>query len=152
VVVTCFDPLRVYVYNDGLVRFATEKYSTDEKTLKKRCMHLTNYSVNSKKEKFSINMEEEEDGVGSKWSIGALQAWFKEQDMDWAPVWKQVCDIVVKTMISVEPNVNSLSKMHVPHRNICYEVYGFDVVLDSELRAWLLEVRTITKRTDNRTA
>jgi tubulin polyglutamylase TTLL4 len=27
VLVSCYDPLRVYMYNDGLVRFATEKYT-----------------------------------------------------------------------------------------------------------------------------
>ena len=46
VLVTSFDPLRVYVYKDGLVRFATEKYSNNPKNLKKRYMHLTNYSIN----------------------------------------------------------------------------------------------------------
>ena len=33
VLVTSFNPLRIYMYNDGLVRFATEKYSTDPRKL-----------------------------------------------------------------------------------------------------------------------
>lgn len=90
VVVTCFDPLRVYVYPDGLARFATEKYSSSESTLRKRCMHLTNYSINSKKSQFELNMDKEEDGVGSKWSLAALQTWFRNNNLDWAPVWQQV--------------------------------------------------------------
>jgi tubulin polyglutamylase TTLL4 len=34
VLVTSYDPLRVYVYKDGLVRFATQKYSNNPKSLK----------------------------------------------------------------------------------------------------------------------
>ena len=26
IVVTCYDPLRIYIYREGLVRFASEKY------------------------------------------------------------------------------------------------------------------------------
>lgn len=50
VTVTCFNPLRIYVYREGLARFATEMYTGDN--LKNRFMHLTNYSVNKKNQNF----------------------------------------------------------------------------------------------------
>jgi len=46
VLIASFDPLRVYMYKDGLVRFATSKYSTNSKDLSKRYIHLTNFAVN----------------------------------------------------------------------------------------------------------
>ena len=55
VLVTSFNPLKVYIYNDGLVRFATEKYSNDLKNLSKKFVHLTNFSVNKKNPKFIKN-------------------------------------------------------------------------------------------------
>ena len=55
VLVSSFDPLRVYIYNDGLVRFATEEYTVDPNDLKKRFVHLTNFSVNKKSAKFKAN-------------------------------------------------------------------------------------------------
>jgi len=30
--------------------------------------------------------------------------------------------------------------MYVPYRNNCFEVFGFDILIDSNLRPWLLEV------------
>ena len=46
VCVTCFDPLRIYLFKEGLVRFATKKFSIKNKEIKKKFIHLTNYSVN----------------------------------------------------------------------------------------------------------
>lgn len=46
VLVTGFDPLTVYVYEDGLVRFATQRYQT--KNRKDIFCHLTNFSINKK--------------------------------------------------------------------------------------------------------
>ena len=51
VLVTNFDPLKVYVYNEGLVRFASEPYNIE--TIKSNVYaHLTNYSINKKSENF----------------------------------------------------------------------------------------------------
>ena len=47
--VTCISPLVIYLYEDGIVRFATEAYETHTTAfgdgLERRCMHLTNVSV-----------------------------------------------------------------------------------------------------------
>ena len=47
VVVTSYEPLRVYVYKEGLARFASESYST-KASKTNQFMHLTNYSINKK--------------------------------------------------------------------------------------------------------
>jgi len=48
VLVTSFDPVKIYLFRDGLVRLATVPYSTSKSSLKQRFVHLTNYSVNKK--------------------------------------------------------------------------------------------------------
>ena len=48
VVVTSYHPLRVYLYEEGLARFATEDYSNDPKILRNKFVHLTNFSVNKR--------------------------------------------------------------------------------------------------------
>lgn len=51
VLVTSYEPLRIYVYQEGLVRFASEQYTTkDAKT--NIFNQLTNYSINKKSQNF----------------------------------------------------------------------------------------------------
>lgn len=47
VAITSVNPLKIYLYDEGLVRFATEKYDSckDHKNI---FAHLTNYSINKK--------------------------------------------------------------------------------------------------------
>ncbi len=47
VVVTSFEPLRIYIYREGLARFASEVYSNDDIVSEQaKYSHLTNYSIN----------------------------------------------------------------------------------------------------------
>lgn len=55
ILVTSFNPLKVYIYNDGLVRFATEKYTMDPRLMNQKFVHLTNFSINKRNTKFVKN-------------------------------------------------------------------------------------------------
>lgn len=86
VLVTSFNPLKVYMYNDGLVRFATEKYSLDPKNINQKFIHLTNFSINKKNtSKFVKNNdnsdEEGEVGDSSKWDFAQLEAAFDKMGL-----------------------------------------------------------------------
>uniref|UniRef100_A0A1I8GTA8 Tubulin polyglutamylase ttll4 n=1 Tax=Macrostomum lignano TaxID=282301 RepID=A0A1I8GTA8_9PLAT len=74
VYVTSFDPLRVYVHERGLVRFASVPYSRSGKTIGNRFMHLTNYSVNKRNINYSASggEAEESDGEGHKWTPASV--------------------------------------------------------------------------------
>ena len=54
VVITCINPLRIYMFEEGLARFATCKYNNDAGAggQKSKYMHLTNYSINKKNAAF----------------------------------------------------------------------------------------------------
>ena len=71
VVVTSYEPLRIYIYEEGLVRFASEKYTlTDVKT--NLFNQLTNYSINKKNVNFVKNEGLDKDDQGFKWSLTAF--------------------------------------------------------------------------------
>ncbi|KAE8609430.1 hypothetical protein XENTR_v10011809 [Xenopus tropicalis] len=88
ILVTSCDPLRIFLYNDGLVRMGTEKYH---------------------------------------------------------PPSESNLDLVVKTLIVAEPHVLHAYRMcrpgqHPTSESVCFEVLGFDIILDRKLKPWLLEI------------
>lgn len=77
VLLTSIKPLRIYIYDEGLVRFATEKYNLGQTfENSNKFMHLTNYAVNRISKKFIPNTDPFIDYVGSKWSLTALKNYF----------------------------------------------------------------------------
>ncbi|XP_051529220.1 tubulin polyglutamylase TTLL7 isoform X2 [Myxocyprinus asiaticus] len=143
ILVTSCDPLRVFLYNDGLVRMGTEKYHVpNESNLNQLYMHLTNYSVNKHNENFE---RDETVDKGSKRSIGWFTEFLRTNDYDVAKFWRDVSELVVKTLIVAEPHVLHAYRMCRPGQppgsaSVCFEVLGFDIILDRKLKPWLLEI------------
>ncbi|KAF7649172.1 hypothetical protein LDENG_00145900 [Lucifuga dentata] len=139
VYVTSYDPLRVYIFSDGLVRFASCRYSSSTKTLSNKFMHLTNYSVNRKNSGYQTN-DDSQACHGHKWALKALWQYLGSQGINTSLIWEKIKDIVIKTIITSESYVNSLLKMNVSSAYCCHELFGFDIILDNNLKPWILEV------------
>lgn len=139
VYVTSFDPLRIYICRDGLTRLATQKYSKKRASTKNRYMHLTNYSVNKNSSDFVSN-DDATAQSGHKWSLMALFDHFRAINVDTDKVWESICNVVVRTLLSADGKINSSIKQSTCRRSVCHELFGFDVMLDKNLKAWLIEV------------
>jgi hypothetical protein len=146
VLVSSVHPLVVYLHTEGLTRFATQAYDPD--AIEERCVHLTNYSVNKRSEAFVKNSSSDEDGVGSKWSLSALRRRLATElgDEKAAALWRQVDDLIVKSVAAAEPTFASEMEAAIPAASRgepvrgCFQVFGFDVMLDADAKPWLLEV------------
>ena len=142
VMATSFDPLRLYIHDDGLVRFATERYKAGTAHHKKKFAHITNYSINKKRDKFVENVDENSASSGSKWSLKAFRRYLREKrGIDDGKVWASIKDTVVRTYLACESKIYTQVKLHGAEGK-CFEVWGVDVLLDDSLTAWLIEVNT----------
>lgn len=140
VLVTSVDPLIVYLYSEGIVRFATSKYLNDVDHLYDRYMHLTNTSVNKSSPMFRANGSVEK-CKGSIWSLTSLWSYLSGRERaDIPKLWERIKDIVIKTILSAESTIVDSSESALPSSYNAYQLLGFDVLLDHQLKPWLLEV------------
>lgn len=140
VLVTQYDPLRAYIYREGLARFASKQYSTEEEHLQDAYRHLTNYSINKSAPNFTENQDLNEDNYGHKWSLSALNRHLRCVGVDHHAMWSRIMDLIVKTLLAVEGTISQRTQRVTNHQGVCFEIYGFDVLVDEDLKPWILEV------------
>lgn len=138
------DPLKIYLYDDGLGRFCTEEYiAPTGENLDNICMHLTNYAINKDNPNFVFNESSTADDVGHKRSLKSIMRLLEEQGHDVKALWSEIKKIIIKTFCSVQPIIaHSYKSCHPdePYNNMCFELLGFDIMLDHKLKPWLIEV------------
>ena len=73
VLITSCEPLKIFLYHEGLVRFATEEYVAGNKELDNLYMHLTNYAINKENtRKFFFSKTDMFADVGHKRSLNTI--------------------------------------------------------------------------------
>lgn len=105
-------------------------------------MHLTNYSVNKHNDKYE---KVADDTRGSKRSLRFLMDYLRKEGHDVQELWRRISDVIIKTLIVAAPHVCHAYRMCRPGQtpgspSVCFEVLGFDILLDKDLKPWLLEV------------
>lgn len=125
--VTSFSPLKVYQYRRGFARFTNSRYSSDPEDIYNGFMHLTNVAIQKTAENY-------DDRTGGKMELQALKLYLMSkygvERID-ALFWEMQM-IILKALLAVQP-----SMIHDRH---CFELYGYDIIIDSDLKPWLLEV------------
>ena len=126
VLVTSFRPLRMYL-GDGFARFCNVKYSNDIGEMDNPFMHLTNVSIQKHDENYN-NLH------GGTWAVSKLRLYLEAtRGLDaTARLFNDIDDLLVHSAKAVQ-NV-MINDRH------CFECYGYDLLIDDNLKPWLVEV------------
>ena len=169
VLIASFTPLRIYLYNNGLVRFATEDYKKAD--FDNIFIHLTNYSINKNNLKYKSNqnlkeqqcdifpreeteMTEAEGGIeydengddnipdddSNKWSLIEYRNNFKK--IGKGHIMDMIWGQIEAIVVKTVISVYSEYYKNIfPNKvNNTFELYGFDILIDEHFKAWLIEV------------
>ena len=69
--------------------------------------------------------------MGNKWSFSALREVMTNHGISYDLIQNRIDDLIVKTIISVENILFTAFESQVPFRNNCFELFGFDILIDS---------------------
>ena len=141
VLISSLYPLKIYIYKEGLVRFATEDYTKGN--YDNVFIHLTNYSINKQNiSRYNINNNNNNENYQnySKWSFSEYKNYFEQNNLIdiYNNIMTKVKDIVVKTIISSIDDITA--DIAFSKKNSLFELYGFDILVDKKFNTWLMEV------------
>ena len=120
----------IYIFKQGHLKATCTKYDPDSKDL---YVHLTNYSVQKYNENFS-KIE-----IGNEIPFSSFQ---EELDKNntckqfYKDIYPKIVRIVRITGGAAKGKINFLSKRY------CFEIFGYDFILDNNFQPYLLEINT----------
>ena len=133
VLVTNWNPLTIFFYNDCYLRFCVNEYNLDTADLSDNFVHLANNSISKNSDMFTATPIE-----GSMWSSDQYSDYLKETtgngDVFHDTIQPRLKQIVAWSLMSAQDTIG--------HRKNSFELYGYDFMIDENLNSWLIEVNS----------
>jgi hypothetical protein len=121
---------KLHVFRECYVRLSTETYKLDG--FHEKFVHLTNNAL----QKYSSSYSEDETLKNTK----ELEEYIREsRKMDFsfkAEIWEKIKNIIVLV------NKCNIRNSNVSPKNKCFEIFGYDFMIDHDLKVWLIEVNS----------
>ncbi|XP_034027434.1 probable tubulin polyglutamylase TTLL9 [Thalassophryne amazonica] len=125
VLVTSFCPLKAWLYRDGFARFSSTRFSLS--IIDDKYVHLTNVAV----QKTAPDYDPEK---GCKWQLQQLRRYLTAKHT------REVVEALFTEMDNIFiRSLQSVQKVIICDKH-CFELYGYDILLDQNLKPWLIEV------------
>ncbi|XP_023248447.1 probable tubulin polyglutamylase TTLL9 [Copidosoma floridanum] len=131
VLVTSFQPLKVWLAREGFARLSSEQFSLER--IDERRVHLTNMSIQLKTEARKSEGERVQ-SLGRKLPLNWLRSHLTARH------GRELVQRLLRNIAGIiMASLQSVQSVIIPSKN-SFELYGYDVLLDANLRPWLLEI------------
>ncbi|GAB6030010.1 putative tubulin polyglutamylase ttll1, variant 2 [Chamberlinius hualienensis] len=127
VLVTSFKPLKCFVYKLGFCRFCAVRYVSGESELDNMFVHLTNVSIQKHGDEYNRLH-------GGKWMIQSMRLYL--EGTRGIQVTNKLFDDINWVILH---SLKAVAGTIVNDRH-CFECYGYDIIVDDNLKPWLVEV------------
>ena len=121
-------PLKVYLYREGFARFTSARYNLTKESLQNNFIHLTNHAIQKHDVAYDPNTTD------LKWPIRNFKLHLiGEHGQEVADkVYDDIQKLIIHSLKAVQNTI--INDKH------CFEMYGYDIMIDENLKPWLIEV------------
>lgn len=128
--ITGLGPLRIYLYKEGIVRKAANKYSLNKRKLRDKYTHLTNACVGKHKKgfRFAQSFNDTESGV---WTQEMFENYLNENGFhNYTIMKKKIIHIILLTIFSMQHKFAESVKKYGYRYDNFFQLIGFDILFD----------------------
>ncbi|HZZ70089.1 MAG TPA: tetratricopeptide repeat protein [Phenylobacterium sp.] len=140
--VTSAEPLRAYVYSEGIVRIAPEPYDPSPQAAGGASMHVTNTALHLGHPGLSISQDANQDDTGSIRSLSALLRRMTADGLDGKKAFGEIKALVEwHVRLLAAEGLFARQAASAPSRAFPPKLFGLDVLIDDEGHPWLIEMQ-----------
>jgi tetratricopeptide (TPR) repeat protein len=136
------EPLRAYVYSEGVVRIAPEPYDPDPARAGGTSMHVTNTALHLGHPGLVIDQDPAQEDSGAIRSLSALLRRMTADGLDGHAAFGEIKALVAwfVRLLAAE-GLFARQAAAAPPRAFAPKLFGLDVLVDAEGHPWLIEMQ-----------